>query len=70
MYLAEPAPDFARQLLKPIAVILIKTLQRAGSRNLVETARGSFTKARFARPDASRALSSELYLLASGFRMV
>jgi len=36
----------------------------------VESARQSFNKVRFANPGASWARSSELYLLASGFRMV
>jgi len=69
-YLAELALDFSRQLLKPIAAILIKSPQCAGFEKLVELPRRSFTKARFAKPDASRTRSSELYLLASGFRMV
>lgn len=70
MYLAELALDFARQVLKPNGVVLIKTFQGAGFQELVKTARQSFQKVRFAKPDASRARSSELYLLASGFRMV
>lgn len=69
MYLAELALDFARQVLKPNGSVLIKTFQGAGFQELVESARQSF-KVRFAKPDASRARSSELYLLASGFRMV
>jgi hypothetical protein len=40
--------------LKPNAAVLIKPVH----------------KVRFAKPDTSGALSSELYLLASGFRMV
>jgi 23S rRNA (uridine2552-2'-O)-methyltransferase len=70
MYLAELALDFARQVLKPNGTVLIKTFQGAGFPELVETARRAFTKVRFAKPDASRARSSELYLLASGFRLV
>jgi 23S rRNA (uridine2552-2'-O)-methyltransferase len=56
--------------LKPNLTVLIKTIQGAGFHELVESSRNSFKKVRFAIPDASRALSSELYLLASGFRMV
>jgi len=70
MYLAELALDFATRVLKPNGAVLIKTFQGAGFQELVESARRSFTKVRFAKPDASRARSSELYLLASGFRMV
>jgi 23S rRNA (uridine2552-2'-O)-methyltransferase len=70
MYLAELALDFATRVLKPNGAVLIKTFQGAGFQQLVESARRSFHKVRFAKPDASRARSSELYLLASGFRMV
>jgi 23S rRNA (uridine2552-2'-O)-methyltransferase len=70
MYLAELALDFATRVLKPKGAVLIKTFQGAGFQELVESARRSFDKVRFAKPDASRARSSELYLLASGFRMV
>jgi 23S rRNA (uridine2552-2'-O)-methyltransferase len=70
MYLAELALDFATRVLKADGAVLIKTFQGAGFQELVESARKSFKKVRFAKPDASRARSSELYLLASGFRMV
>jgi 23S rRNA (uridine2552-2'-O)-methyltransferase len=70
MYLAELALDFSRQVLKPNGTVLIKTFQGAGFPELVDAARRAFTKVRFAKPDASRARSSELYLLASGFRLV
>jgi 23S rRNA (uridine2552-2'-O)-methyltransferase len=69
-YLAELALDFAIRVLKPNGAVLIKTFQGAGFQELVETTRRSFSKVRFAKPDTSRARSSELYLLASGFRMV
>jgi 23S rRNA U2552 (ribose-2'-O)-methylase RlmE/FtsJ len=36
----------------------------------MESTRRPFTKDRFLKSDTSRARSSELYLLASGFRMV
>jgi hypothetical protein len=42
----------------------MKTLLGAGFHGI------AIPKVRFANPDASRARSSELYLLASGFRMV
>jgi 23S rRNA (uridine2552-2'-O)-methyltransferase len=62
--------DFARRVLKPNGTVLIKTFQGAGFTELVESARLTFNKVRFAKPDASRPRSFELYLLASGFRMV
>jgi 23S rRNA (uridine2552-2'-O)-methyltransferase len=70
MYLTEPAPDFACQVLKPNGAVLIKTSQGAGFNEYTESARQSFSTVRFAKPGACRSHSSELYLLASGFRLV
>ena len=60
MYLAELALDFATRVLKPNGSVLIKTFQGAGFRELLESARRSFDKVHFAKPEASRARSSEL----------
>jgi 23S rRNA (uridine2552-2'-O)-methyltransferase len=60
IHLAELALDFSRPLLKPNGAVLIKTIQGAGFKELVESARRSLIKVRFAKPDASRARSSEL----------
>ena len=70
MYLTERALDFARQVLKPNGAVLIKSLHGACFAELMESTRRPFTKVRFFKSDTSRARSSELYLLASGFRMV
>lgn len=70
MYLCELALDLATRVLKPDGSVLIKTFQGAGFQELVATARRHFAKVRFAKPDASRARSPELYLLARGYRMV
>jgi 23S rRNA (uridine2552-2'-O)-methyltransferase len=61
---------FAGRGLKPNGADLIKMSQGAGFQWWIESGRKSFNQVRFARPDASGARSSELYLLASGFRMV
>lgn len=70
IYLAELALDFATRVLKPGGTALIKTFQGAGFQELVAAARLSFGKVRFAKPQASRARSPELYLLATGYRFV
>lgn len=70
MCLEDLALDIARRVLKPNGAILIKSSQDAGIQQLAESARRSFNKVRFAKPDASRARRSEPYLLASAFRMV
>jgi 23S rRNA (uridine2552-2'-O)-methyltransferase len=70
MYLCELALDMARRVLKPGGAVLIKTFQGAGFQELIANAREDFDQVRFAKPAASRSRSPELYLLASGFRMV
>jgi 23S rRNA U2552 (ribose-2'-O)-methylase RlmE/FtsJ len=59
-------PGFGRHALKPNGSVLIKTFQ--GLAPILQQVR--FATPRFATPDASRFRGSELYLLASGFRMV
>jgi 23S rRNA (uridine2552-2'-O)-methyltransferase len=70
MYLCELALEMARRVLKPGGAVLIKTFQGAGFNELVASARANFTKVKFSKPVASRARSAELYLLATGYRMV
>ena len=70
MYLFACAPYFDGQPLKPIVWGPIKMSQRAAFIEAVDSVRRTFTKVGFANPDISRVGSSELYLLASGFRMV
>ena len=70
MYLAELALDMARHALKPGGDALIKVLQGAGFEDLMGLARARFMRVRCLKPEASRARSSETYLLASGMRIV
>jgi 23S rRNA (uridine2552-2'-O)-methyltransferase len=70
MYLAELALDLAGQLLKPQGSALIKVFQGAGFTELVAGARNKFAKTKLLKPEASRARSAELYLLAKHFLMV
>lgn len=70
MYLCELALEFAARVLKPGGAALIKSFQGAGFKELVAEARRRFGKVKFAKPEASRARSPELYLLATDFRFV
>lgn len=70
MYLAELALELSDQVLKPGGNALIKVFQGTGFQELVVAARRRFTRVRFLKPEASRARSSETYLLATGRRMV
>jgi 23S rRNA (uridine2552-2'-O)-methyltransferase len=70
MYLSELALDMAARVLKPGANALIKVFQGAGFSELVAQARRSFAKVKLQKPQASRARSPELYLLAKHLLMV
>jgi 23S rRNA (uridine2552-2'-O)-methyltransferase len=70
MYLAELALELGQTVLKPGGIALIKLLQGAGFQELVALARKRFDRVKFLKPQASRARSPEMYLLASGRRMV
>jgi 23S rRNA (uridine2552-2'-O)-methyltransferase len=69
-YLAELALELAGRILKPDGCALIKVFQGAGFEELVRTARVQFAKVRLVKPQASRARSPELYLLAKALMMV
>lgn len=70
MYLSELALDMAAKVLKPGGSALIKVFQGSGFQELVVAARRQFKTVRFIKPAASRARSAEIYLLASGLRLV
>ena len=70
LHLAELALDMAQGVLKPGGNALIKVFQGAGFQELVQGARGRFGKVKLVKPQASRARSPEIYLLAMQFRLV
>ena len=70
MHLSELALDMAGRVLKAGGGALIKVFQGGGFQELVVAARRQFKTVRFIKPAASRARSAEIYLLASGLRLV
>ena len=66
--LAEAAVDCAVALLAPGGTLLVKLIRGQGEEELVRALGDTFTKVRREKPPASRADSSEMFLLASGFR--
>lgn len=68
MYLAELALDLAKTVLKPEGSFLVKVFHGEGYEELQKQLKSSFTSLKVRKPKASRARSSEIYLLASGFR--
>ena len=63
MHLGELALEFAAQQLKPNGALLVKTFQGSGFSQLVEAFKKVFQKVNQRKPSASRAASSELFLL-------
>lgn len=68
MALVEAAAHFARETLAPGGVFLAKVLQGGTEQQLLADLKRDFASVKHVKPAASRADSSELYLLATGFR--
>jgi 23S rRNA (uridine2552-2'-O)-methyltransferase len=66
--LAELALDFALRALSPGGGFVAKVFQGGSERPLLDTLRRNFGSVRHAKPPASRKESSELYVVATGFR--
>jgi 23S rRNA (uridine2552-2'-O)-methyltransferase len=66
--LVELAVDFAREVLAPGGAFLAKVLQGGTEAALLAGLKRDFQTVKHIKPSASRADSSELYLLATGFR--
>lgn len=68
MYLVELALDLACQLLKPQGAFVAKVFQGEGSAELLQQLKQDFQRVVTRKPAASRARSSEIYLVAQGFK--
>ena len=66
--LAELAADYARQTLAPGGFFLAKVLHGGTEGALLAGLKRDFAVVRHLKPEASRAGSAELYVLATGFR--
>lgn len=66
--LAEAALDIAEDVLKPGGAYLAKVLQGGASGDLLNRLRKNFAKVAHVKPKASRQDSSEVYVLATGYR--
>ena len=69
MYLVELALDMARRVLKPGGSFVCKVFQGEGFDEFVKDARNSFERVRVFKPEASRAGSREVYLVARNFSL-
>ena len=70
LHLAELALEFSREVLRPGGVFLAKVFHGAGFDELLRAVRREFEKVRMKKPPASRARSAEMYLLATGRRIL
>ena len=66
--LAEAAGEFAREVLAKGGTFLCKMFQGGTERELLASLKRDFTLVRHVKPPASRKESTELYVLATGYR--
>ena len=66
--LVEAAVDFTLEVLVPGGTFVSKAFQGGETKGLLERLKKNFAEVRHVKPKASRAESSELYLLARGFK--
>jgi 23S rRNA (uridine2552-2'-O)-methyltransferase len=69
MYLVELALDLARRVLKPGGSFVCKVFQGEGIDEFVIDTRRSFKRVKVMKPNASRASSREVYLVARNFQL-
>jgi 23S rRNA (uridine2552-2'-O)-methyltransferase len=68
MALVESAAHFAEEVLKPGGIFLAKVFQGGADSELLAQLKRDYASVKHVKPAASRADSSERYLLATGFR--
>lgn len=66
--LAEMALDFALQILAPGGTFVAKVFQGGSEKQILDILKRNFASVRHAKPPASRKQSSELYVVAKGFK--
>ncbi|OZI14808.1 23S rRNA (uridine(2552)-2'-O)-methyltransferase [Sodalis-like symbiont of Philaenus spumarius] len=69
MYLVELALDMCRDVLAPVGSFLVKVFQGEGFDEYLREIRSLFTKVKIRKPDASRARSREVYIVATGRKL-
>ncbi|RLR17601.1 23S rRNA (uridine(2552)-2'-O)-methyltransferase, partial [Sodalis-like symbiont of Bactericera trigonica] len=69
MYLVELVLDMCRDVLAPGGSFLVKVFQGEGFDEYLREIRALFTKVKIRKPDASRARSREVYIVATGRKL-
>jgi 23S rRNA (uridine2552-2'-O)-methyltransferase len=70
MHLVDLAVDFAARVLRPDGDLLVKVFQGREFQPLLARLRRGFASVKLRKPRASRGRSSEVYVLARGYRLV
>ncbi len=68
MHLVELAWDFAKQVLKKEGIFIAKVFQGGAEKTLLTELKKHFKTVRHIKPEASRKDSSEIYVVATGFK--
>ena len=68
MLLTELALDMARRVLKEGGSFVVKVFTGSGSQEFLAELKKDFTTVRVRKPEASRDRSSEVYMVATGFK--
>lgn len=68
MTLCEAALDYATQILKPGGAFIAKVLKGGTEKELLLRLKKHFSVVKHFKPDSSRAESSEMYVVATGFK--
>ena len=66
--LAEMALDFAVQIWRPVGRSSRRCFQGGSEKQILDVLKRNFSSVRHAKPPASRKESSELYVVATGFK--
>ncbi|TMO80979.1 23S rRNA (uridine(2552)-2'-O)-methyltransferase RlmE [Pseudoalteromonas sp. S3776] len=69
MYLVELALDMCHQVLKKNGAFVVKVFQGEGFDQYLQDVRNSFKAVKIRKPDASRARSREVYIVATGYKL-
>ncbi|MCX7120995.1 MAG: RlmE family RNA methyltransferase [Gammaproteobacteria bacterium] len=68
IHLLELAQDCVQHTLKPGGTFLFKAFQGAGLEEYLKEVKIRFSQVKYRKPEASRSESTEIYILAMGFR--
>ena len=68
LHLAEIAWEFAKEMLSPQGVFVIKIFQGQGTEQLIKDWRAGFEQLKIRKPASSRSRSREFYVVARGLR--